>query len=90
MSGKRATEQISFWIYCARELKGKFFHGVFKHLHNGHLFGKGAAIEFLLEGKARSRKMSFWGQLVKRRVLSSLIILIFAIMYITALIVEIV
>ncbi len=90
MSGKRTAEKVSFLIYCAREIEGKFFHDVFKHLYNGHLFGKAKAIEFFLEGKQRSRRMKFWGRLVKSRVLLNLIILIFAIMYIVVLVIEII
>lgn len=90
MSGKRASERISNWIYCAREIEGKFFHGVFKHLYNGHLFGTGKAIEFFLEGKLRSRRMDFWGRLVKRRVLFNFVVLVFAIMYISVLVIEII
>jgi len=90
MSGKRAVEQAIFHIYFARELEGKYFSGVFKHLHNGHLFGRGQPIEFILEGKPRIRRMKFWGRLVKRQVFFNFIILIFAIMYIAVLVIEII
>lgn len=90
MSGKRAIEKAIFWIYCARELEGKFFKSVFQHLFRGHLFGKGKAIDFLLEGQIKSRQMKFWGRHVKGQVFSNLIILLFSIMYITVLVIEII
>jgi len=90
MSGKRAIEKAILWIYCARELEGKLFHGVFKHLYNGHLFSKGKTIQFILEGKSRDRKMKFWGRQVKNQVFFNFIILIFAIMYIAVLAIEII
>jgi hypothetical protein len=90
MSGKRAVEQAVFYIYCARELEGKFFNSVFQHLYKGHLFGKGEAVEFLLEGKQRYRRMKLWGRLVRRQVFFNFIILIFAIMYISVLVIEII
>lgn len=88
MSRKRAAEKAILWIYCAREIEGKFFHPKFKHLYYGHLFGRGQVIEFILEGKTRSRRMSFWGRLVKRRVFFNFIILILANMYISVLVIE--
>lgn len=90
MSAKRASEKISFWIYCAREIEGKFFNSVFRHLYNGHLFGRGQAIEFLLEGTLRSRRMKFWGRLAKGRVLLNFITLVFAIMYISVIVIEVI
>jgi len=89
MLGKRAIEQAIFWIYCAREIEGKFFHPIFKHLYNGHLFGRGRAIEFILEGNSRFRRMKFWGRYVKRQVFFNFVILIFAIIYIIVLVIEI-
>lgn len=89
MSAKRAIEKAIFWIYCAREIEGNFFHNVFKQTYRGHLFSKGVAIEFILEGKGRLRRMKFWGRLVKKQVLFNFVILIFVIMYIAILAIEI-
>jgi len=88
MSGKRAVERLTFFIYCARELEEKYFHSVFKHLYKGYRFGKGETIEFLHGGKSWNRRMKFWGRHVKRQFFSNLIILIFTIMYISVLVIE--
>jgi hypothetical protein len=82
MSGKRTIEKAICWIYCAREIEGKFFNGVFQHLYNGHLFSKGQAVEFFLKDKIRNRRMKFWGRLMKNQLLLNSIIFIFALMYI--------
>ena len=82
----RGVAYVRYYLLSARELEEQFLSGSVRTLSRGGQLAEGEAIELLLDGQQRPRRMDFLGRVLRVRTVAYLVITVFAIMYVSILV----
>jgi hypothetical protein len=83
---KRGFDYQTYYVLSARELEEQYFNGLVKTASRGASFSQGCSVEFELDEPSLTHRMSWFSRLASAQSLSKLVIILFAVVYIFAIV----
>jgi len=81
---KRGFDYQTYYVLSARELEERFLSDMVKTVSRGGTFADGRPISIQIDGKPKTLRMSWWSRLARAGSISLTVVLVFAIMYVLA------
>lgn len=87
VSEKRQIEKAVDWLYCAREIEVRYFHGFFDILERGSRFSKGEDVEFRI-GQIVVKRLKWPFRKLRSQVIFRAVIILWFLLFLFILCIE--